>query len=162
MGSGKSTVGKRLARRLGLSFIDSDKEIEARSGCSIASMFRAIGETGFRERERQVIAELVEGAPQVIATGGGAFIDPATRALLNARAITIWLRADISVLAARVARRSHRPLLHGRDPRTVLEELSASRDPSYAQAHFTVPSEDVPHHVTVNRIIAALGRRAST
>lgn len=158
MGSGKSTVGRRLASHLRLPFVDSDAEVEAISGCSITALFQAEGEAGFRRREREVIARLVHGPPKVISTGGGAFMDADTRALLKAQAVTIWLRANLDLLVARVSRRTSRPLLQGRNPREVLEALSAVRDPVYAEAHLIVNSEEVPHHLTVRRIAAALAR----
>lgn len=158
MGSGKSTIGARLAGRLRLPFVDSDAEIELAARMSIAELFEAFGEEGFRDGERRVIARLMEGPRRVIATGGGAWMDARTRALLDERALVIWLRADIEVLVERVGRRNHRPLLVGRDPGEVLRALADRRDPVYATAHMTIDSGTDPHAVTVRRIVAALAR----
>jgi shikimate kinase len=158
MGAGKSTVGRRLARRIDLPFVDADREIEIAAGLSIAEIFEHYGEASFRDGERRVLARLVEGPPQVIATGGGAFIDAETRALILARCITIWLDAEVETLAKRVARRDHRPLLRGKDPRVLLQSLAEARAPIYAQAHLTVRGA-VPHEKMVDRILAALAAR---
>jgi len=159
MGVGKSTVGRRLAKRLGLPFVDSDTEIESASGYSILDMFERFGEASFRDGERRVIARLVEGPPKVIATGGGAFIDPDTRALILERCLAIWLDADIALLAERVSRRETRPLLKGKDPVAVLTGLAAIRNPIYAQAHLHMRSQPAPHDNVVERIVAALALR---
>jgi shikimate kinase len=159
MGAGKSTVGRRLGVRLGLPFVDADNEIETASGLSIAEIFERYGESHFRDGERRVIARLIEGPPKVIATGGGAFIQDETRALILERAIAVWLDADLATLVDRVARRSHRPLLTGRDPAVVLAELAAIRNPIYAQAHIHVSSKPSPHEITVDAILAALAER---
>lgn len=156
MGVGKTTIGRRLAARLGLPFVDADAEIESAAGMSIADIFDRFGEPYFRDGERRVIARLVDGRRTVIATGGGAFMNAETRALILARATAVWLRADIDTLVARVARRDDRPLLHGRDARTVLTELSAVRDPVYAQAPIHVLSQPAPHEATVDAIVKAL------
>lgn len=156
MGAGKSAVGRRLAARLGLPFVDADAEIEAAAGCSIADIFEVHGEPAFREGERKVIARLLDGPPRVIATGGGAFMSEETRALIAAKAISIWLRADLETLVARVARRSHRPLLRDGDPRRILSALSAERDPVYALADVIVESDDAPLATMVNRVLAAV------
>ena len=158
MGAGKTSIGRRLAQRLGLPFIDADAEIEAAAGTSIEEIFQRHGEAAFRDGERRVIARLLDNPPHVLATGGGAFMDPATRALLRARATTVWLRADLEVMLARVARRNinNRPLLKGRDPRTVLEALIAERYPVYAEADVTVDSIDGPPEATLDRVLAAL------
>lgn len=156
MGAGKSTVGKRLARRLGLAFIDSDDEIERAADCSIAEMFARFGEASFRDGERRVIARLIEGEPKVIATGGGAFINDQTRALILERGIAVWLDADLTTLAERVSRRDHRPLLAGKEPLPVLRELAAARNPIYAEAHLHVQSHPAPHERSVERILDAL------
>jgi shikimate kinase len=158
MGAGKSTVGRRLAKRLGLPFVDADDEIEAAAGLSIAEIFERYGEAHFRDGERRVLARLIEGPPRVIAAGGGAFIDPGTRALMLARCTAVWLDVDVETLAARVARRNHRPLLTGRDPLIRLRELAALRNPIYAEAHIAIRSGGLAHGKTVERIIAALGR----
>jgi shikimate kinase len=159
MGAGKSTVGRRLARRLGIPFVDADEEIERAADTDIAEIFERFGEPAFRDGERRVIARLLDGAPKVIATGGGAFMEERTRALILDRCIAIWLEADIETLAARVARRDTRPLLRGRDPRTAIEELAARRNPIYAEAHLKVSSDPVPHEQVVDRIVAALAER---
>ena len=159
MGAGKSTVGLRLAQRLRLPFADCDREIEAAARMSVSEIFDAFGEAGFRDGERRVIARLVDGGPQVLATGGGAWMDERTRAVLSERTLVVWLRADIDVLVERVGRRDHRPLLVGRDPGEVLRDLAAKREPVYAQAHLTVDSGAQPHAQTVERIVAALVAR---
>ena len=156
MGAGKSTVGRRLALRLGLPFADADAEIERASGLSIAEIFERYGEAHFRDGERRVIARLIDGTPKVVATGGGAFVDAATRALILDRAVAVWLDADLKTLVERVARRGHRPLLAGRDPGTVLAELAAIRNPLYAEAHIRIASQPSPHDTTVTAIVAAL------
>jgi shikimate kinase len=156
MGVGKSTVGRRLATRLHLPFVDADREIEQAAGLSIPDIFARYGEEGFRDGERRVIARLIDGRPKVIATGGGAFMNDATRALILKRATAVWLDADIDVLVDRVSRRDDRPLLHDRDPREVLIELSAKRNPIYALAPIHVRSEPLPHDATVETILKAL------
>ncbi|OWK28843.1 shikimate kinase [Sphingomonas dokdonensis] len=161
MGVGKSTVGKRLAHRLGLPFVDADNEIEEAAGMSIADIFAQFGEPYFRDGERRVIQRLIDGRPKVIATGGGAFVNDATRALILSDALAIWLDADIEVLVERVRRRDTRPLLRGKDPATVLRELAAVRNPLYAQAHIRVPSNNAPHEATVRAILNAIGYGAS-
>jgi len=156
MGVGKSTVGRRLAKRLGLDFVDSDMEIEQASGYTIAEIFERFGEPSFRDGERRVIARLVEGKPKVIATGGGAFMDERTRALILERCVAVWLDADPAVLAERVTRRETRPLLKDKDPLVVLTELAAKRNPFYAAAHIKVRSRPTPHDNMVEEIVAAL------
>lgn len=158
MGVGKSTIGKRLAVRLGLLFVDADTEIERASGLSIAEIFERYGEAHFRDGERRVIARLIEGPPKVIATGGGAFIQPDTRALILARAVAVWLDADLPTLIDRVARRDTRPLLKGRDAGQVLAELAAVRNPVYAEAPIHVSSKPSPHDLTVTAIVDALAQ----
>ena len=158
MGAGKSTVGRRLAARLGLPFVDADVEIEAAAGMSIPDIFDRFGEPYFRDGERRVIARLMNGDKRVIATGGGAFIDPETRAAILARGYAVWLDAKPSVLADRVSRRDTRPLLRGRDPLVVLEDLARVRNPLYALAPLRVSSHRAPHDATVNAILKALGR----
>ena len=156
MGAGKSTVGKRLAKRLDLAFVDSDEEIERAADRSIAEIFDRFGEDSFRDGERRVIARLIEGPPKVIATGGGAFINPETRALILRRCIAIWLDADVETLAERVSRRDHRPLLRDKEPLPLLRALADVRNPVYAEAHFHVPSQPAPHDRAVDRIVEAL------
>lgn len=156
MGVGKSTIGRRLAKRLGLPFVDSDDEIERVADHTIPEIFDRFGEPSFRDGERRVIARLVEGRPKVIATGGGAFINDETRKLILERCLAIWLDADVETLAERVSRRDHRPLLRGKDPVRTLRDLGAARNPVYAEAHLHIRSESSPHEKTVDRIIEAL------
>ena len=156
MGSGKSAIGRRLAQRLGLPFVDADAEIERAAGCTIDEIFDKHGEAAFRDGERRVIARLLEGPVGVMATGGGAFMDPETRARIRARAITVWLKADLDTLVERVARRRHRPLLKNGDPREILTQLIAARHPVYAEADITVETGDAPTAATVERVIEAL------
>lgn len=158
MGVGKTSVGKRLAGRLGLDFVDADEEIERAAGMTIAEIFEKFGEPYFRDGERRVIARLIDGAPKVIATGGGAFINDDTRTLILQRALSIWLDADVKILAERVSRRSHRPLLTGRDPVEVLTELGNVRNPIYATANIHIRSDTSPHSRTVENILKALGQ----
>jgi shikimate kinase len=156
MGVGKSSIGRKLACRLRLKFVDADDEIEAAAGMTINEIFERFGEPYFRDGERRVIARLIDGEPKVIATGGGAFISPDTRALILEKARSIWLDADIDILVERVARRSHRPLLQGRDAREVLSELGAVRNPIYAEADLHVRSDQSPHSQTIVNILKAL------
>ena len=156
MGAGKSTVGKRLARRLGLPFVDADEEIERAADHTISEIFDRFGEPAFRDGERRVIARLIDGPVKVIATGGGAFMHDATRALILERCTAVWLDADIATLTARVGRRDTRPLLRTGEPKAVLEALAARRNPVYAEAHLRVPTEPVPHEEVVERIVRAL------
>jgi shikimate kinase len=156
MGVGKTSIGKRLAVRLGISFVDADDEIEKAAGLSISEMFAKYGEDYFRDGERRVIARLIEGAPKVIATGGGAFVNDETRALILERATSIWLDADVQVLAERVSRRDHRPLLKDKDPVQVLTELGKIRNPLYAAANLHIRSDTSPHVRTVENILKAL------
>ena len=156
MGVGKSTVGRRLAGRLGLPFVDADTEIEQAAGMTISEIFDRYGEAHFRDGERRVIARLIDGTPKVVATGGGAFINDETRALILERATAVWLDADIETLVERTSRRGHRPLLRDRDLREVLSELAAKRNPIYAQAPIHVESRPAPHDATVRAILAAL------
>ncbi|WP_374942268.1 shikimate kinase [Sphingomonas sp.] len=158
MGVGKSTVGRRLAQRLALPFADADNEIESAAGMSIPEIFDRFGEPYFRAGERRVIARLIDGTPKIIATGGGAFVQDDTRALILAEATAVWLHADPDVLVDRVRRRDTRPLLRGRDPGEVLGELARVRNPLYAQAHIHVLSNRSPHEVTVAAILKAIGR----
>jgi shikimate kinase len=156
MGAGKSCIGKRLAARLGLRFVDADQEIEQAAGCSISEIFARHGEAAFRDGERRVIARLLGDGPHVLATGGGAFMDPRTRGLIREQTISVWLRADLDLLLRRVSRRSDRPLLQVADPRGRLAELMAQRYPVYAEADITVDSADGPPEVTLERVAAAL------
>lgn len=156
MGAGKSTVGRRLATRLGLNFVDADIEIESAAGMSIPDIFATHGEQAFRDGEVRVIARLLEGAPNVIATGGGAWMRPDTRERIRARGVSVWLKADVDVLLRRVKRRSDRPLLQTADPAATIEKLVAERYPVYAEADLTLLSREVPHDRIVDECIAAL------
>ena len=156
MGSGKSTVGRRLASRLRLPFVDADHEIEVAAGLSIPEIFERFGEAHFRDGERRVIARLIDGSPKVVATGGGAFMQADTRQLILDKATAVWLDADIEVLIDRVGRRDGRPLLKNRDPRAVLTELAAVRNPVYALAPIHVRSQPLPHDATVDAILREL------
>jgi shikimate kinase len=156
MGVGKTSVGKRLAAILGLPFRDADHEIERAAGRSVADIFAERGEAEFRDGERRVIARLLEEPPHVLATGGGAFVQPETRALINARALSVWLKADVALLARRVAHKPTRPLLIGRDPLEVLTAHARDRHPFYAQAHLVIETEDGPHSATVEAVLKAL------
>ncbi|MEV4935467.1 shikimate kinase [Sphingobium sp. LMA1-1-1.1] len=158
MGVGKSTVGRRLAARLGLGFVDADEEIEKAAGMTITEMFERYGEDYFRDGERRVIARLMDGEPKVIATGGGAFMQEETRALILDHALAIWLNADIDTLVDRVSRREGRPLLKGKDPRVVLTELAAIRNPVYALCPIHVKSAAAPHDVAVDSIMEQLSQ----
>jgi shikimate kinase len=156
MGAGKSSVGRRLASRLGLAFVDADGEIEAAAGMNIAEIFSAHGEAYFRSGEARVIARLLEGGPQVMATGGGAFMNADTRAAIRTKAVSIWLKADYDVLLRRVKRRGDRPMLKTADPAETLKRLIAERYPVYAEADLTLHSRDAPHETIVSEAIAAL------
>ncbi len=163
MGAGKSTIGRRLAAALDLPFVDADEEIERAAGLPVAEIFARHGEPEFRRGERRVIERLLQGPPHVLATGGGAFMDPHTRALVRAHATSVWLRADIDVLMRRVEKRDTRPLLRGGDPRAVMERLMAERYPAYAEADLTVDSNNAPHGAAVALVLKALAqhRRAA-
>lgn len=157
MGVGKSSIGRRLANALGMPFCDADAEIVAASGCrSVADIFEVYGEPAFRDLERKVIARLLGGEPHVLATGGGAFMNEATRALIKERAVSVWLKADLELLARRIARKSDRPLVAGKDPLSVLRGQAEVRDPLYAQADIVVETGETPHQTAVEAIIAAL------
>lgn len=156
MGAGKTTVGRRLARRLGLDFVDSDHEIEEAAQMSVAEIFEKYGEDYFRSGERRVIARLMEGPPMVLATGGGAFVNDETRALIIEKSIAIWLDAPIEVLVERTGRRDTRPLLKQGDPSAILSDLMEKRGPIYAEAHIRVLSSGDPHEAVVDDIVTAL------
>ena len=156
MGVGKTTVGRRLAKALGLPFKDADAEIEVAAGRSVSDIFAERGEGEFRSGERRVIARLLKGPPLVLATGGGAFLNPETRRTIKEKAISIWLKADLDVLVRRVKRRDTRPLLRDADPREVLERLAAERYPIYAEADLTVETSESPHDSAVASILDAL------
>lgn len=156
MGAGKSTVGRRLAGKLGRPFIDSDDEIEKAAGLSVADIFALHGEDEFRRVEYQVLKRLLSGPPQVLATGGGAYLKAETREMMRENAVTVWLNADLETLWKRVSRRNHRPLLRRPDAKEVLSNLFDERRPIYELADLTVPSVDGPHSKTVISIIKAL------
>jgi shikimate kinase len=156
MGAGKTCVGKRLARRLGRRFADADDEIVRAAGCSIEEIFETMGEAAFRSGERRIIARLLDEGPAVLATGGGAFIDAETRSRIRARAISVWLKAELDVLVHRTRGRPGRPLLKSGDPRATLAQLMSARYPIYAEADIIVETGDEPIDQTVNRILDAL------
>jgi shikimate kinase len=156
MGVGKSSVGRRLANALGLPFRDADNEVEVAAGRSIADIFTELGEGAFREGERRVIARLLDGAPHVLATGGGAFMNAETRKLIKSNAVSVWLKTDLDVLARRVARKNTRPLIADRDPMEVLTAQAQARYPVYGEADLVVETGDAPHHTTVDQVIQAL------
>lgn len=156
MGAGKTTVGRRLAARLGLDFVDSDAEIETAAGMPVPDIFATHGEEEFRAGETRVIARLLRDHTGVIATGGGAFMSPETRALAKDLAVSVWIKAEFELLFARVSRRSNRPLLKTPDPRATLKALMEARYPTYALADITIHSRDVPHDAVVDDILEAL------
>lgn len=156
MGAGKSSIGRRVAKKLDLPFVDADNEIEVAAGMTITEIFEQHGEPYFRAGEARVLARLLEQGPQVLATGGGAFMNPATRVLIRSKGISVWLRAEPDVLMRRIRRRSDRPLLHTDDPEATLNRLIEERYPVYAEADITLQSRDVPHEVIVDEIIAAV------
>lgn len=159
MGAGKSSVGRRLAGRLGIPFVDADAEIELAANMSIADIFATKGEPYFRNGEARVIARLLEQGPQVLATGGGAYMNPDTRALIRVKGVSVWLRAELDVLLKRIKRRSDRPLLNNGEPAETLKNLIAQRHPVYAEADLTVQSRDVAHESIVEDILTALAPR---
>jgi shikimate kinase len=161
MGAGKSAIGRRLAQRLRLPFVDADDEIERAAGCSISEFFERFGEAEFRNGERRVISRLLEGPPHVLSTGGGAYIDPATRALMREKALTVWLRAELDVLFDRVKKRANRPLLREGDPREILRRLMEQRYPIYAESDLVVESTAQPADRTTEQVIEALRRHLS-
>lgn len=159
MGAGKSTVGRRLAARLRLPFVDADAEIEAAAGMTIPEIFETHGEAKFRDGEARVIARLLSHPPQVLATGGGAVMRAETRQRIRDAGVSIWLRADAEVVLRRVRRRSDRPLLKTADPAATIARLIAERHPVYAESDITIESRDVPHERIVEECVAALHRR---
>ncbi len=159
MGVGKSTIGRRLAARLGVGFVDSDEAIADAAGAPAGEVFERYGEASFRDGERRLVARLIDGEARVIATGGGAFINEETRRLLNDQAITVWLNAPVEVLAERTARRATRPLLKNGDAAATLARLAAERDRFYAEAHIHVTSTDGAHAEVVEAIVSAVERR---
>jgi shikimate kinase len=159
MGAGKSSIGRKLAQRLNLPFVDADAEIERAAGMSISDIFTEHGEPYFRAGEARVIARLLEGGPQVLATGGGAFMHPQSREAIRAKGISVWLKAEYDVLMKRIKRRSDRPLLKTEDPGETLRRLMQERDPVYAEADVIVHSRDVPHEIIIAEIISAVAQR---
>lgn len=159
MGAGKTTVGRRLAKKLGLEFADSDFEIEKAAQMSVGEIFETYGEDYFRAGERRVIARLMGGPSRVLATGGGAFINDETRALMKSEAITVWLDAELQVLVERTGRRDTRPLLKNGDPEHILKKLLQERGPIYAEADIHIQSSEGPHDEVVEAIINALEHR---
>ncbi len=162
MGAGKTTVGRRLSARLGVDFIDTDSEIEAAAGRTISDIFEEFGEEEFRDGERRVIARLLTETPKILATGGGAYMDPETRVKIKEAAYSIWLKADVELLVERVGRRNTRPLLKTGNPAEILTRLSKERGQIYAEADLTVESGAGPHEKVVDRIITALNEFRSS
>lgn len=161
MGAGKSSVGRKLATRLVLPFVDADTEIEAAAGMTIPEIFEVRGEPEFRSGEARVIARLLDGVPGVLATGGGAYMNAETRKLIGQKGVSIWLKAEFDILMRRIRRRTDRPLLHTADPDTTLKRLINERYPVYALADLTIESRDVSHEVIVDEVIAALAGHLS-
>lgn len=159
MGCGKTSIGRRVAHRLGLPFVDADEEIELAAGKTIPEIFAEHGESYFRDGERRVIARLLESGPQVLATGGGAFMNEATRTRIAERGISVWLKAELPMLMQRVAKRNNRPLLKTGDPEAVMRRLMEARYPVYALADVTVDSREDAHDAIVTDVIAALGKK---
>ncbi len=155
-GSGKSTIGRKIAAALGLPFVDSDKEIEAAAGMTVPQIFAQLGEPTFRDGERKVIARLLEGERCVLSTGGGAFMDETTRALIKQKGLSLWLKADLAILVERTSRTHDRPLLQGGNPAEILQRLMAQREPIFAEADVTVITKENPINVTVAAALNAL------
>lgn len=156
MGVGKTTVGRRLADALMVPFRDADEEIEKAAGLTVADIFAAFGEPGFRDGEQKVISRLLDEGPHILATGGGAFVQPVTRDIIRQKAITVWLKTDLKVLARRVANKPHRPLIYNRDPMEVLREHEQNRYPHYALADITVDTGDQSHAKSVETVLSAI------
>ncbi|WP_067338332.1 shikimate kinase [Stappia indica] len=156
MGCGKSSVGRRLAQTLSLPFVDADTEIEAAANLTIPEIFAQHGEAYFRAGEQRVIARLLKNGPQILATGGGAYMNAETRAAVREMGLSIWLKADFALVMNRVRRKPNRPLLNDPDPEGVMRRLLAEREPVYAEAELTIQSRDVPHEAVVADIVAAL------
>jgi shikimate kinase len=162
MGAGKSCIGRRLAQQRAVPFADSDAEVERAAGMSIPEIFETYGEASFRDCERRVIARMLRAAPHVMAVGGGAFMNPDTRELIQRRAISVWLRADLDLLVRRTGKRNTRPLLQRGDPRQILSDLMDERHPVYAEADLTVDSVDGPPEATVERVLQAVDRHVAS
>jgi shikimate kinase len=156
MGAGKTSIGRRLAEKLEVPFVDADHEIESAAGKSIPDIFAEHGEAHFRDGERRVIARLLENGAQILATGGGAFMNDETRARIKDKAVSVWLQADLQLLMKRVSKRGGRPLLANADPESVMRRLIDERYPVYAEADITVESADVQHNLMVNEVISAI------
>lgn len=156
MGAGKSAIGRRIAARLNMKFLDADTEIETAAGQTISDIFACHGEAHFRDREEKIIERLLVDGPQILATGGGAFMSEITRANIKTHGISVWLRAELDVLMERVGRRDHRPLLKTEDPQAVMQNLIDQRYPIYAQSDIVVESRDVAHEVIVHEILNAI------
>lgn len=161
MGAGKSSVGRKLATRLAMPFVDADTEIETAAGMTIPEIFEVRGEPEFRSGEQRVIARLLDGGPQVLATGGGAYMNAETRRLIGQKGVSIWLKAEFDILMRRIKRRNDRPLLRTADPESMLKRLIDERYPVYALADLTVESRDVSHEVIVDEVIEALAHHLS-
>lgn len=159
MGAGKTSVGRRLGQRLALGFVDADAEIERAAGLTIPEIFAAHGEAFFRAGERRVVARLLEGGSQVLATGGGAWLDEGTRTRIAERGVSVWLKADIELVMRRVRKRANRPLLKTADPEATMRALLAEREPVYGLADIVIRSNDTPHDVVVSDVLDALDRR---
>ena len=157
MGAGKSSIGRRLAKRFAMKFADADDEVAKAAGCSIEDIFETYGEAAFRDGERKVIFRLLDGEPRVLATGGGAFMDPLTRARITERGISIWLRADLDILVRRTHRRGGRPLLKNTDQRATLAALIDERYGVYAEADIVVDTSDESAEKTTERVLKAIG-----
>ncbi len=162
MGAGKTTIGRRLAKRLAVPFVDADTEIERAAGCSVNDIFECYGEAAFRDGERRVIARLLENAPHILASGGGAFMNAETRKSILEHAVSVWLYADIATLVDRVKKKDTRPLLRGKAPEKVLGDLARRRYPVYALADIRVESGAGPHEDVVEAVLDALEERAIT
>ena len=156
MGAGKSAIGRRLAARLGLPFVDADSEIEQAANATISEIFERHGEAYFRDGERRVIRRLLDGTPKVLATGGGAFINPETRQAIGEAGVSIWLQADRDLILSRVRRKANRPLLQTDDPGAVIDRLIAERSPVYAEADIHIQSRDVVHDIVIDDLLVAL------
>ncbi|MBR72090.1 MAG: shikimate kinase [Rhodospirillaceae bacterium] len=161
MGAGKTTLGKKLAKHLDMEFYDSDEEIESKTGLSIKIIFKEQGELAFREMEEKVVTQLLLGSKRIIATGGGAFINPNLRKIIKKRAITIWLKTDVDLATIRVKDNKRRPLLNNVDVRETLSVMIEKRNPIYSEAHVTVESENIPHNKMISKLLYELETQAA-